>query len=120
MRSCLYVAAGGAIGAVARYLIGLIKMNEFAFFPIKTLVINIVGSFLIGIVVALSLKKGNWDPDVVLLMKTGICGGFTTFSTFALETSNLLENGRIPMAFAYITLSILLSVSAVFAAQKIV
>lgn len=120
MRSCLFVALGGAVGSVARYLIGLIEINEYTDFPVKTLAINILGSFLIGVIVALSVKKGNWNPDMVLFAKVGICGGFTTFSTFALESSNLFQNGRSAMALTYIFLSIALSIAAVFIAQKIV
>ena len=120
MRSCLFVALGGAIGSVARYLIGLIEINEFTDFPVKTVAINILGSFLIGLIVALSMKKGNLNPDMVLFAKVGICGGFTTFSTFALESSNLLQNGRTVTALAYIFLSIVLSIAAVFMAQRIV
>ncbi len=120
MISCLWVALGGAIGSVARYLIGLIKLNESVVFPYKTLIINIVGSFLIGLITALSLSKGNMNPDMVLFLKVGICGGFTTFSTFALESSNLFQGGRIGTAILYIVLSLTLSIVAAFAAQQIV
>ncbi len=120
MLSCLCVALGGAIGSVARYLIGLIKMEESVFFPYKTLAINIVGSFLIGTIVALSVKKGDMSPNLLLFLKVGICGGFTTFSTFALESSNLFQAGRVGAAILYISLSIAGSVFAVLAAQRIV
>ncbi len=117
MAACLCVALGGAIGSVARYLIGLIKLNETTFFPYKTLAINIVGSFLIGIIVALTMKKGDMNPNMVLFLKVGICGGFTTFSTFALESTNLLQSGRIGLAVVYILLSITASVTAIVIAQ---
>lgn len=118
--SCLCVALGGAIGSVLRYLIGLIKIEESIVFPYKTLAINIIGSFLIGIVVALTMKKVDLNPDLVLFFKVGICGGFTTFSTFALESVNLFQSGKILVSLLYIVLSVTLSVCAIFLAQKIV
>ncbi|MBQ0098556.1 MAG: fluoride efflux transporter CrcB [Oscillospiraceae bacterium] len=120
MMSCLCVALGGAIGSVLRYLIGLIKIEESIVFPYKTLAINIIGSFLIGIVVALTMKKVDLNPDLVLFFKVGICGGFTTFSTFALESVNLFQSGKILVSLLYIVLSVTLSVCAIFLAQKIV
>lgn len=120
MSSCLWVALGGAIGSVARYLIGLIKINEAAVFPYKTLAINVIGSFLIGVIVALSMKKGDMDPDVVLFLKVGICGGFTTFSTFALESTNLFQSGRAGLAAVYILLSVTASIAAIVLAQACV
>ncbi len=120
MLSCLSVALGGAVGSVIRYLIGLIKIDESVVFPYKTLLINVLGSFLIGAIVALAIKKVDLSPNMVLFLKVGICGGFTTFSTFALETSNMLQNGRWCSAGIYIILSVVLSVTAVFVAQKIV
>lgn len=120
MSSCLSVALGGAIGSVARYLIGLIKINESTVFPYKTLAINIIGSFLIGVIVALSVKKGSMSPDMVLFLKVGICGGFTTFSTFALESTNLFQSGRIGSAIVYIFLSVTASVAAILIAQTVV
>ena len=117
MSSCLYVALGGAIGSVARYLIGRIKINESTIFPYKTFAINIIGSFLIGVVVVLVGKKSDMTPNMVLFLKVGICGGFTTFSTFALESVNLLQNGRIGCAVLYIFLSITASITAIAIAQ---
>ena len=117
MLACLSVALGGAVGSVARYLVGLIKLNESVVFPFKTLAINVIGSFLIGIIAALAAKKGGLSPNLVLFLKVGVCGGFTTFSTFALETADLMRSGKTLIAFLYIVLSVLLSVSAVFLAE---
>lgn len=75
-----------------RYLIGLLPVNTQNGFPVKTLGINIVGAFVIGLVVALGAKK-EWNPQLILFLKVGLCGGFTTFSSFALETSQLIEQG---------------------------
>ena len=120
MSSCLYVAVGGAVGSVLRYLVGLIKVSEATAFPVKTLMINIAGSFLIGLIAALAGNRPETDPNTVLLLKVGVCGGFTTFSTFALETADLLHNGKSVIAVLYVILSVLLSLTAVFAAQHLV
>ena len=81
MIECIVVGAGGFIGAVCRYLIGLIPVNENLAFPVKTFAINILGSFVIGLIAGLALKNNALNPRVVLFLKVGICGGFTTFSS---------------------------------------
>ena len=108
------------MGAVCRYLIGMIPLKEGCVFPIKTLMINIAGSFLIGIVAALAMKADFLDPRMVLFLKVGICGGFTTFSSFALETTDLMKDGKMHLAVIYTVLSVTLGVLAVFAGQGIV
>jgi CrcB protein len=118
MQQCFIVGAGGFVGAVLRYLIGLLPLNPNSGFPIKTFCINILGAFLIGIVAALATKNAI-DPKLTLFLKVGICGGFTTFSSFALETNDLLAKGSTVTAFLYILLSITLGVAAVLAAQKL-
>lgn len=117
---CIVVGAGGFMGAVCRYLIGLIPLKEGCVFPIKTLIINIVGSFMIGIVAALAMKTDFLNPRTVLFLKVGICGGFTTFSSFALETTDLMKGGKMYLAAAYTVLSVMLGAVAVFAGQSIV
>lgn len=118
MLNCLVVGGGGFLGAVMRYLIGLIPLETENGFPVKTFCINIAGAFVIGLVAALGAKS-NWNPRVILFLKVGICGGFTTFSSFALETDQLLAKGQTVTAVLYVVLSILLGVAAVFAAQRI-
>ena len=108
------------MGAVCRYLIGMIPLKEGCVFPIKTLMINIAGSFLIGIVAALAMKADFLDPRTVLFLKVGICGGFTTFFSFALETTDLMKDGKMHLAVIYTALSVTLGVLAVFAGQGIV
>lgn len=120
MLNCLVVGIGGFIGAVCRYLIGLLPVETDSGFPVKTLLINIVGSFLIGLISALAVKNKNISEQIVLLLKVGICGGFTTFSTFAYESADLLKNGHTAVALAYVCTSIILGVLAVFAAQMLV
>ena len=117
MLDCLAVALGGALGSVLRYLIGLIQFKEQTLFPIKTFAINVLGCFLIGLIAALSLKSSNLNPRLVLFLKVGICGGFTTFSTFALESSNLLKNGHPGIAALYMFLSIAVGIGFVLLAE---
>ena len=82
MMSFVFVALGGALGAVGRYAISLIPVKTQ--FPILTLVTNILGAILIGFIVGITHKKADVTPNMVLFWKTGVCGGFTTFSTFSL------------------------------------
>lgn len=119
MINCLIVGLGGALGAVMRYLIGLIPFNPDNGFPVKTFIINVVGAFVIGIVAALAAKNAM-NPKLVLFLKVGICGGFTTFSSFALETDQLLMKGQSFTAVIYVLLSIFAGVLAVFLADKII
>lgn len=120
MLNCLAVGAGGFIGSVLRYLIGLIRIDESIVFPLRTLAVNVIGAFAIGLIAAFILKGSEPDPRLVLFLKVGICGGFTTFSTFALESVQLFQNGRSGAAVAYIILSVLFSIAAVFTAEALV
>lgn len=119
MIKCLIVGAGGAIGAIGRYLIGLLPVNPENGFPVKTFLINVIGCFVIGIIAALA-DRNAVTPNLVLLIKVGICGGFTTFSSFALETEELLAKGQAGVALMYVMASIVCGVLAVFAADKMV
>lgn len=119
MINCLIVGLGGALGAIFRYLITLLPMNPESGFPVKTFLINIAGSFLIGFVTALAAKN-SLDSRFVLFLKVGICGGFTTFSSFALETQGLIEKGSSGIAFLYAALSVILGILAVLTAEKLV
>lgn len=120
MFNCILVGIGGFIGSVSRYLIGLLPIETGGGFPIKTLAINTIGSFFISVVVILASKDKGLNPQAALMLKTGICGGFTTFSTFAFESADLMKSGQMMTAFIYICLSVILGVSAVFAAQIMV
>ena len=119
MLNCLAVGVGGFVGAVCRYLMGLIPLRNPQGFPVITLFVNVLGAFLIGCIVSAAAKNGKLDPRMILLLKTGICGGFTTFSTFALETSDLIGSGKPAVAFAYVLLSVVLGLAAVYVGQYI-
>ena len=84
------------------------------------LAINILGAFVIGIIAASALKNHSISPRTVLFLKVGICGGFTTFSSFALETGELLKSGNIGMGFLYAVLSVVAGILAVFAGEMII
>ena len=112
MLECLAVGIGGFIGAVSRYLMGLIIIKDTTF-PFMTMMINIIGAFVIGLVVALA-SKYNLESRWILFLKTGVCGGFTTFSTFSLESMNLLSDGKFLMAGGYILLSVSLCLLFVY------
>lgn len=117
MYGCIAVGAGGFAGAVLRYLISLAPVKETTVFPVKTFIINIAGCILIGCIAALVSKNVLLNQELILFLKTGLCGGFTTFSTFALETSDLIKNGNTGIAFLYAVLSVVMGICVIFAAQ---
>lgn len=119
MYNCLLVGCGGFVGSVLRYLVSLIPVREHTAFPVNTLVINVAGAFLIGFLAAMVAEHENFSPQVELLLKAGLCGGFTTFSTFAFETSELVANGRTAMAIVYVAASMILGVLAVALPQTL-
>lgn len=110
----LMVALGGALGAVCRY--GISRLPFEAEFPIATFITNLVGAFVIGFIVGVS-EKNNVSERLVLFVKTGFCGGFTTFSTFSLETMTLLSDGKYLTGGAYISLSLILCIVGVALGQ---
>lgn len=120
MLNCLFVGLGGFIGSICRYLIGLIPLTAESGFPYKTFLINIAGAFVIGFIAALSVKNSQINARLILMLKVGVCGGFTTFSTFAYETSTLMKNGSTGIALLYVIASAVLGVIAVFVAEGIV
>jgi len=118
MKACLYVGLGGAVGSIMRYLVGLIRLNTTSGFPYKTLAINLAGAFLIGLIAAAAERRTDFDPGLVLFLKGGVCVGFTTFSTFAIVSTDLIQSGKMGLAILYMCLSVVLSVLAVAAAQS--
>ena len=120
MINCFIVALGGGLGSCARYLIGLIPIKEPCLFPVKTLFINLAGCFFIWIISALALKNTSLSPKTVLFIKAGFCGGFTTFSTFALETEMLFKTGHAGLAVVYIALSVIFGISLALVGQLVV
>ena len=119
MTDCLIVAAGGAIGAVCRFLIGKLQIGSSDGFPMKTFIVNVFGCFLIGLVAALALKQFSASPKLVLFLKVGICGGFTTFSTFSLEAVNLFEKKQYGAGGVYVALSFACCIVGVICGKKL-
>lgn len=106
MRFLLFIAMGGALGAVARYLLSSWAHNLWeGKLPVGTLLVNVVGSFAIGIIYVLLVEKQILHEDWRGLLMAGFLGAFTTFSTFSLETITLLEAGHTGQAVAYVLAS---------------
>ncbi len=118
MLQCFIVALGGGIGAIFRYLLGKINLPLETSFPIVTLCINFIGAFVIGLVVSGTIKY-TISENSILFVKTGLCGGFTTFSTFSLESITLLEQKNTAIAFCYVISSVLLCMIGVWLGKKV-
>jgi fluoride exporter len=120
----LYVFIAGGFGSVLRYALSqlwIFKNNNAAdtiFTP--TLLVNIVGSFLIGVIMAYALKVDSFNTNYKLLLATGFCGGFTTFSALSNETFLMLKQNNISEALLYILVTIILGILATFIGYKIV
>jgi CrcB protein len=108
------VAAGSAIGGVGRYLLSeAIPVRTTTGLPLGTLAVNVVGCFGAGFIAHLALTQSDFSPTTRAFLLTGICGGFTTFSAFSLETVRLLEAGASGRAAGYVALSLVLGVLAI-------
>ena len=95
IRSIILVGLGGGLGSIFRYLTAVIINRHFSFlFPLATFLVNLLGCFLIGIFLGLFERQQWTDPDLKYFLVIGFCGGYTTFSTFALENINLLESNH--------------------------
>jgi CrcB protein len=117
----LAVAAGGALGAVVRYLVAIGSGRVFGTdFPWGTLIINVTGSFLIGIFTAMFTTRWNLPQAARIFLTVGICGGYTTFSTFSLDAWYLIERGQTWASATYMIASVVLSVGALIAAMQLV
>ncbi len=117
----LIVFLGGGIGAASRHGINLVFARTFGTaFPYATLFENVGGSLLMGALVALLAFRGGVPQHWQLLLTTGILGGYTTFSTFSLDTALLYERGEIGLAALYVLLSVVLSVGGLFAGLALV
>lgn len=112
-----WVALGGAVGAMGRYTISLIPSKTA--FPILTLVTNIIGAMLIGFVVGIVSIREDISQNTILFWKTGVCGGFTTFSTFSLEAYSLLEDQLYIQGGLYVALSVACCIFGVLCGKKL-
>ncbi|HMH65058.1 MAG TPA: fluoride efflux transporter CrcB [Rhizomicrobium sp.] len=120
MGTVFAVGVGGGIGALARYYIAALVQPAGAAFNWGIFVVNISGGLLMGLIVEASALKLNLQPDVRAFLTVGILGGYTTFSTFSLDSVLLLQKGEYATAAAYIVGSVALSILALFAGLWIV
>ncbi|WP_158044296.1 fluoride efflux transporter CrcB [Skermanella pratensis] len=112
----LAVAAGGAAGSAARFVVmSAIGHWLGTAFPYGTLVVNVAGSFVMGVLVELSALAWNPSPELKALLTVGVLGGFTTFSTFSLDAAILMQRGELAASAAYMVVSVLFSVGGLFA-----
>lgn len=113
--TCLLLAVGGGLGTLARFGVGILALPYSQSLPWGTIVINVVGSFIIGLFGTLTLNDGRFPvaENIRLFVMVGFCGGFTTFSSFSLQTLELLRGGALPRALANVVLSVALCLCAV-------
>lgn len=113
-RFLIYVIVGSCLGGAARYLTQeFVQKNYPSFIPLGTLTVNVVGSFIIGIIYVLA-ERSKISPEVRILIATGFCGGFTTFSSFAFENIKLLQDGEFFNTALYVVLSLVIGFVAVY------
>jgi CrcB protein len=119
--TCLIVMAGGALGTLARYLVSLLALPISGNLPWGTIIINITGSLLIGFFGTLTLAHGRFpvSENMRLFVMIGFCGGYTTFSSFSLQTLDLLRSGATGRAAVNVVASMILCVAAVAAGHQI-
>ena len=116
IRNLFFVALGSCLGGMSRYLA---QHYINIYFPsrisVGTLVVNVTGCFIVGLLFAWAEKENALSPAARLFLITGFCGGYTTFSAIALENINMMRSGQLYVAIAYITLSVVLGLAATFA-----
>jgi CrcB protein len=113
--TCMLIAVGGAIGTFGRYGLSLVALPISHSLPWGTIIINVLGSFVIGFFGTLTLASGKFpvSENIRLFVMVGLCGGFTTFSAFSLQTLDLIRGGSLVRASANIFLSVVLCIVAV-------
>ena len=115
----ILVFIGGGLGAVARYGVAKLVPSSTAGFPYPTFIANFISCVILGYLLGL-IAQGQIDDKAKLLLATGFCGGFSTFSTFSAETLSLIQNGQMGLATIYIGVSIVVCLIAVFIGLKLV
>ena len=119
-KTIIAVGLGGFIGSVLRYLVSRLTAGvDFASLPLGTLTVNVLGCFVLGLLTGLFERTGNLSPELRLLLTTGLCGGFTTFSTFSNEALGLMRSGQTLLCFAYIVASVTLGLIAAYVGMKL-
>jgi CrcB protein len=113
MKQLLLVFLGGGVGSMLRYLISKIFNDYFQYFFLGTFLVNIIGCLLMGLILGLSLKGDYLTQNQILVLATGFCGGFTTFSAFAFEKHSLLSSGELFHFSLYTLSSIIIGILAI-------
>ena len=116
MRDLLFGCLGGGAGSILRYMVS--RWLNTSFFPWGTLAVNIIGCFLVSLF-GTWIARQSLHTDLRLLMVVGLCGGFTTFSTFGNETMTMLRNGHLLLSFIYIFLSVAAGIAAAYIGAKL-
>ena len=115
IKNIIFVGLGGFAGSIARYLLSRLNNHlDWMSIPFGTLLVNVAGSFLIGILVGISEKSPLLTVELRMLLMVGLCGGFTTFSTFSGENLMLMRNGQYLSLLLYTGMSIMLGFAAVY------
>lgn len=121
MLKVLFVGLGGFVGAMGRYAMSVaFPMKDKLSFPLTTLVTNFLGAFFIGLIWHFSQKIAPLHPYLLAFLTVGVLGGFTTFSTFSLETINLLEGGKTVLALLYALASVVLCMGGVVLGRELI
>jgi len=121
MKLLVAIAAGGAIGALGRHFVNVLALAWFGTgFPLGTLTVNVLGSFLMGVLVEMSALVWSPGPALRALLTVGMLGAFTTFSTFSLEIALLYERGQLGLSTLYVILSLALSIGGLFAGLALI
>jgi CrcB protein len=115
IKNILLIGLGGFAGSIARYFVSRLNNHiEWLSIPVGTLLVNVIGSFLIGFLTGISEKSPLLTVELRMLLMVGLCGGFTTFSTFTGENLMLMRNGQFLPLFLYTGFSVLLGFTAVY------
>ncbi|MBL7832578.1 MAG: fluoride efflux transporter CrcB [Cyclobacteriaceae bacterium] len=121
MKQVLFVGLGGAAGSMLRYLTSVVTLKYYsASFPLATLVVNVVGCFLAGLIFASITQETADAQNLKVLLLTGFCGGFTTFSAFALENVRLMNSGNLSTAIVYSVVSLVAGLLAAWLGLSVV
>jgi len=119
IKSMLLVGAGSFVGGALRYLVSTFLKPHSGTFPFGTFTANILGCLLIGLLYGYAAKNVSMNKDLLLALTTGLCGGFTTFSTFSNESLAMLQSQHYSMFALYVGLSIIIGIAAVFGGYAI-
>ena len=114
LKEIIAVFIGGGIGSILRFMVNKIEFFSETNFPYNTLVSNILGCFILGLVLGYFIKNNNPNSILFIFLTVGLCGGFTTFSTFSYESLAMLQQGQVLSFFSYILISLIVGVLSIY------